>query len=168
MLYWTTDIGGFFRPGKSNTPILLTGKYFTRWFQWGAFNPVFRIHGYQTETEPRKYGDTVMNHIRQMLELRYRLMPYIYSNAWDVSKNGSTIMRPLVMDFKNDTAAIRQPYQYMFGKNIWWHRLQRRVLPTGKYTCRQVQTGLISGRGQQHSGAQTITGKHHWILFRCL
>jgi alpha-D-xyloside xylohydrolase len=53
-----------------------------------------------------------------MLNLRYRLMPYIYSEAWQVSKNGSTIMRPLVMDFKNDAAAIAQSYEYMFGKSF--------------------------------------------------
>ena len=157
MPYWTTDIGGFFRPGKKQYTDPAYREILTRWFQWGAFNPVFRIHGYQTETEPWKYGDTVMNHIRQMLELRYRLMPYIYSNAWDVSKNGSTIMRPLVMDFKNDTAAIRQPYQYMFGKNIL-------VAPVTAPGITNWQVYLPAGAnwfdfwtGQQHSGAQTIT-----------
>jgi alpha-D-xyloside xylohydrolase len=56
--------------------------------------------------------------MRSMMNLRYRLMPYIYSEAWQVSKNGSTIMRPLVMDFKNDNTAIDQSYQYMFGKSF--------------------------------------------------
>lgn len=156
MPYWTTDIGGFFRPGKQQYTDPAYHEILTRWFQWGAFNPVFRIHGYQTETEPWKYGDTVMNHMRQMLELRYRLMPYIYSNVWDVSKNGSTMMRPLVMDFKNDTAAVSQPYQYMFGKNI----LVAPVTDPG-FTSRNVY--LPAGTdwfdfwtGQPHSGAQTI------------
>jgi alpha-D-xyloside xylohydrolase len=53
--------------------------------------------------------------MRKMLNLRYRLLPYIYSEAYKVTKNGSTMMRPLVMDFPEDTTAIRQPYQYMFG-----------------------------------------------------
>jgi alpha-D-xyloside xylohydrolase len=44
----------------------------TRWFQWGTFNPIFRMHGYQTETEPWKYGETVENNIAPMLNLRYR------------------------------------------------------------------------------------------------
>jgi alpha-D-xyloside xylohydrolase len=118
MPYWTTDIGGFFRPGRGQYTDPSYRDILTRWFQWGAFNPIFRIHGYQTETEPWKYGDTVMNDMRSMLNLRYRLMPYIYSEAWQVSKNGSTMMRPMVMDFKNDTAAIRESYQYMFGKSI--------------------------------------------------
>jgi alpha-D-xyloside xylohydrolase len=116
MPYWTTDIGGFFRPGRGQYTDTKYHDILTRWFQWGVFNPIFRIHGYQTETEPWKYGDTVENNMRSMMNLRYRLMPYIYSEAWQVSKKGSTIMRPLVMDFSNDTKAVEQAYQYMFGK----------------------------------------------------
>jgi alpha-D-xyloside xylohydrolase len=116
MPYWTTDIGGFFRPGRGQYTDTKYHDILTRWFQWGTFNPIFRIHGYQTETEPWKYGDTVENNMRSMMNLRYRLMPYIYSEAWQVSKNGSTMMRPMVMDFANDAKAVEQPYQYMFGK----------------------------------------------------
>ncbi|MEO6852131.1 MAG: TIM-barrel domain-containing protein, partial [Mucilaginibacter sp.] len=118
MPYWTTDIGGFFRPGRGQYTDAKYQDLLTRWFQWGAFNPIFRIHGYQTETEPWKYGETVETNMRSMLDLRYRLMPYIYSEAWQVSKGGSTLMRPLVMDFKNDTTAIKQPFEYMFGKSF--------------------------------------------------
>jgi alpha-D-xyloside xylohydrolase len=59
-----------------------------------------------------------MDNMRTMLDLRYRLMPYIYSTAWQVTRHGSTIMRPLVMDFGNDTAACGQRYEYMFGKAL--------------------------------------------------
>lgn len=118
MPYWTTDIGGFFRPGRGQYTDAKYHDILTRWFQWGAFSPIFRIHGYQTETEPWKYGDTVESNMRSMMNLRYRLMPYIYSEAWQVHENSSTIMRPLVMDFKNDPGAIGQSYQYMFGKSF--------------------------------------------------
>ena len=118
MPYWTTDIGGFFRPGNSQYTDPKYHDILTRWFQWGAFNSIFRIHGYQTETEPWKYGDTVENNMRSMMNLRYRLMPYIYSAAWQGSKNGFTIMRPLLMDFTNDSKAVAQKYQYMFGKAL--------------------------------------------------
>jgi alpha-D-xyloside xylohydrolase len=116
--YWTTDIGGFFRPGPKQYN---DGKYqelLIRWYQWGALNPIFRIHGYMTETEPWKYGQQVENNMRKMLSLRYRLLPYIYSEAWQVTKNGGTIMRPLVMDFNGDTYALNQPFEYMFGKAL--------------------------------------------------
>jgi len=114
--YWTTDIGGFFRPGNSQYTDEKYHELLTRWFQWGALNPIFRIHGYQTETEPWKYGATVEGNMRKILNLRYRLLPYIYSEAWQVTKNGSTMMRPMVMDFNGDTDAIKQPYEFMFGK----------------------------------------------------
>lgn len=116
MPFWTTDIGGFFRPGATQYTDEKYHEILTRWFQWGAFNPVFRIHGYQTETEPWKYGDKVESNMRKMLNLRYRLLPYIYSQGWQVSSNGSTIMRPFVMDFSEDSRALAEPYEYMFGK----------------------------------------------------
>lgn len=118
MPYWTTDIGGFFRPGRGQYTDPKYHDILTRWFQWGAFNPIFRIHGYQTETEPWKYGDTVMANMRAMLNLRYRLMPYIYSEAWLISQKGHTMMRPMVMDFCFDSLAVGQAYQYMFGKAL--------------------------------------------------
>lgn len=116
--YWTTDIGGFFRSGKAQYTDEKYQELLTRWYQWGAFSPIFRIHAYQTETEPWKYGQTVEDNMRKMLNLRYRLLPYIYSEAWQVTNNSSTIMRPMVMDFNGDPEAIKQSYQYMFGKLI--------------------------------------------------
>jgi len=113
--YWTTDIGGFFRPGPSQYTDEKYHELLIRWFQWGTFNPILRIHGYQSETEPWKYGPKVEEAIRQMLHLRYRLIPYIYSLAWQVTHNGYTLMRPLVMDFPHDTNAKTQPYCFMFG-----------------------------------------------------
>ncbi len=116
MPYWTTDIGGFFRPGKSQYTDENYQELLTRWYQWGAFNPIFRIHGYQSETEPWHYGRQVQDNMQKMLDLRYRLLPYIYSAAWQITKNGSTMMRPLVMDFSGDTSALNQTCEYMFGK----------------------------------------------------
>jgi alpha-D-xyloside xylohydrolase len=118
MPYWTTDIGGFFRPGKSQYTDENYRELLIRWYQWGVFNPIFRIHGYQSETEPWRYGQRVEENMRKMLYLRYRLLPYIYSEAWQITKNGSTMMRPLVMDFREDTTAVEQAYEYMFGKSI--------------------------------------------------
>ena len=113
--YWTTDIGGFFRPGQAQYTDEKFHELLIRWFQWSVFNPIFRMHGYMSETEPWKYGQKVEDNMRKMLNLRYQLLPYIYSEAWQVSK-GSTMMRPLVMDFNGDADAVKQPYEYMFGK----------------------------------------------------
>jgi alpha-D-xyloside xylohydrolase len=116
--YWTTDIGGFFRPGRSQYTDANYHELLTRWFQWGAFCPIFRIHGYMTETEPWKYGSVVEENMRKTMNLRYRLLPYIYSEAGMVTQDGSTLMRALVMDFNGDTAAMNCRYEYLFGKSM--------------------------------------------------
>ncbi len=115
--YWTTDIGGFFRPGRQQYTDENYHELLLRWFQWGAFNPIFRMHGYMSETEPWKYGQKVEDYMRTMLNLRYQLLPYIYSEAWQVTQ-GSTLMRPLVMDFSSDAEAVAQPYEYLFGEAL--------------------------------------------------
>ena len=114
--YWTTDIGGFFRPGHSQYTDENFHELLLRWYQWSVFNPIFRMHGYMSETEPWKFGQKVEDNMRKMLNLRYQLLPYIYSEAWQVTSKGSTMMRPLVMDFANDAEAVKQAYQFMFGK----------------------------------------------------
>ena len=93
--YWTTDIGGFFRPKDQYTSPEYR-ELLVRWFEFGAFCPIFRIHGYQSETEMWKYGSEVEQDLRLYDTLRYRLLPYIYSQAWDVTSQGGTIMRALV------------------------------------------------------------------------
>jgi alpha-D-xyloside xylohydrolase len=116
--YWTTDVGGFFRAGNSQYTDEKFHELLTRWYQWGVFKPIFHIHGYQTETEPWKYGQKVEENMRRMLNLRYRLLPYISSEAWQITKSGSTMMRPLVMDLNGDNSAINQSFEYMSGKSF--------------------------------------------------
>jgi alpha-D-xyloside xylohydrolase len=154
--YWTTDIGGFFRPGRTQYTDAKYQELLTRWFQYGVFNPIFRLHGYQSETEPWKYGETVESNIRKMLDLRYRLLPYIYSEAWNVTKNGSTTMRPMVMDFASDQTAVAQPYEYMFGKNLL-------VAPVTKAGASQVLVYLPNTTdwynfwtGEKFKGGQSV------------
>ena len=94
MPYWTTDIGGFFRPRDQYTSDAYH-ELLIRWFQFGAFSPIFRVHGYQSETEMWKYGPQVEGILKEFDELRYRLMPYTYSTAWGVTNRGATMMRAL-------------------------------------------------------------------------
>ena len=156
MPYWTTDIGGFFRPGQSQYTDQKYHELLTRWFQWGAFNPVFRIHGFMSETEPWKYGQTVEDNMRKMLNLRYSLMPYIYSDAWQITHDGSTMMRPLVMDFRDDTDAVDKPYEYMFGKAF----LVAPVTEAGISEWNVYLPGSTNWydfwTGKQYTGGQTI------------
>jgi len=77
-----------------------------------------RVHGYMSNTEPWRYGAEAQDIIKKCIERRKALFPYIYSNAAEISFNGSTLMRPLVFDFGNDAKALAQNYEFMFGKSL--------------------------------------------------
>ena len=83
-----------------------------------SLSPLMRVHGFVSDTEPWNYGTATQAIISDCLNERYRLLPYIYSNAASVSEDGSTLMRPLIFDFPNDKMALEQNYQYMFGKSL--------------------------------------------------
>jgi alpha-D-xyloside xylohydrolase len=115
--YWTTDIGGFV-DGNPDDPAYQ--ELYVRWFQFGVFCPIFRAHGTRTtnQNEIWSYGPETQKILAAYDELRYRLMPYIYSLAWKTTSEGYTIMRPLVMDFRDDARAQDIPDQYLFGPAI--------------------------------------------------
>jgi alpha-D-xyloside xylohydrolase len=117
--YWTTDIGGFFAneyPRGGEDPAYQ--ELFTRWYQWGAFCPLFRVHGTTVPREIWRFGepgtwayDTQLRFNR----LRYRLLPYVYSLAGQVTHGGGTLLRGLVFDFRGDPQAREVKDQHMFG-----------------------------------------------------
>lgn len=115
--WWTYDAGGFFRPSDQYTDKSYHER-FLRWLQTSVYLPLMRVHGYMSNTEFWNYGEDVMRISRKALSLRYSLLPYIYSCAADVTFRGGTIMRPLVMDFADDTTALSLKYQYMFGRSL--------------------------------------------------
>ncbi|MFI5129535.1 MAG: TIM-barrel domain-containing protein [Chitinophagales bacterium] len=120
--YWNADIGGFFLSRfrrKLEDPEYR--ELYTRWLEFGTFTPLMRSHGadapreiYQFGTKGTKYYDAIEKYIN----LRYRLLPYIYSTSWDVTANQSSMMRALVMDFPADKNALDINDQYMFGKSL--------------------------------------------------
>ena len=113
--YWTVDAGGFFRPGESQYTDPAYHERLVRWLQYATFLPLQRVHGYVSRTEFWHYGDAVEAQARSWLELRYRLQPYLYGLAADVTRRGLPIMRPLVFDFASDPRALDQVHAYMFG-----------------------------------------------------
>ncbi|WP_109486077.1 glycoside hydrolase family 31 protein [Occallatibacter savannae] len=116
--YWTTDIGGFISGGNLNDPKFR--ELFIRWFQFGAFSPIFRVHGtrYPDENELWSYGPDAQKILVDYDNLRYRLLPYIYSQAWQITSNRATLMRPLVMDWRDDVDAQDTGDEYLFGPAI--------------------------------------------------
>ena len=116
--YWTTDIGGFISGGNLKDPKFR--ELFVRWFQFGAFSPIFRVHGtrYPDENELWSYGPDAQKILVNYDNLRYRLLPYIYSEAWQVTNSHGTLMRPLVMDWREDVEAQNAGDEYLFGPAI--------------------------------------------------
>jgi alpha-D-xyloside xylohydrolase len=112
--YWTTDIGGFIG-GNPGDPAYR--ELFLRWFQFGVFNPILRVHGTRTtnENELWSYGPDAQKILVAFDTLRYRLLPYIYSLAWETTHAGYTPMRALAMDFRTDARAANIGDQFMFG-----------------------------------------------------
>jgi alpha-D-xyloside xylohydrolase len=118
--YWNTDIGGFFSGGYYRKGIDEAFKeLYVRWLQFATFCPMMRSHGTDVPREIYQFGKKgtwAYDAIEKYINLRYRLLPYNYSNAWSITANGSTMMRALVMDFPEDKKALDINNEYMFGK----------------------------------------------------
>jgi alpha-D-xyloside xylohydrolase len=132
MAYWSNDVGGWqylpavHHPAK---PPLLdpsdardnVGDYddypelYTRWFEYGAFQPIFRTHGSRRYNEVWSYGKQAEPILSKYLRLRYQLLPYIYSLAYQTHLTGAPYMRGLFMDFPNDPNVTDLRDEYMFG-----------------------------------------------------
>ena len=118
--YWTSDIGGYISKvspdGIPNWSLPQYRELFTRWFQFGTFSPIMRIHG---KGERMLYSNNWDDKTKAILlkydKLRYRLLPYIYSLAWKTTNDNYTMMRSLNFDFRNDPKVYNIPDQYMFG-----------------------------------------------------
>lgn len=123
--YWTHDIGGFFRDSNSMNPTYddqYTNKEFielmARWFQFGMFSPIFRIHGYVSQTEIWRYGAEFEAMARKFIDLRYQLLPYIYSEAWKITQSGHLLMAPLAYYYPEDKAVWGIDDQLFFGESL--------------------------------------------------
>jgi alpha-D-xyloside xylohydrolase len=112
--YWTTDVGGYWQPDMSYQPYPNYQELYVRWYEYGAFCPIFRTHGHRAHNEPWSY-EKIEPTLLEYDKLRYRLMPYIYSLAWRVHHNDYTMQRPLVMDWRKDAKVWNAPDEFMFG-----------------------------------------------------
>ncbi len=154
--YWTTDIGGFFRPDEQYTSDAYH-ELLIRWFQYGSFCPLFRVHGYKSNAEIWNYGPDVEKILTQYDQLRYRLLPYIYSAAWGVTNRGETLMRALPLEFSFDSRARAISDQFLLGSALL-------INPVTEARATQRSLYLPAGTdwvdfwtGKRRSGGQTIT-----------
>ena len=122
--YWNSDIGGFFAGrynagGGAKNPDFQ--ELYVRWMQFAAFTPMMRSHGTDIKREIYQFGkrgEWAFDVQEKYINLRYSLLPYIYSTSWDVSKNNGTFMRALVMDFSQDKNVWNIDNEYMFGQSF--------------------------------------------------
>ena len=124
---FNTDIGGFFC-GSYNTKGSGSAprnpqfqELYVRWMQYGLFCPVFRSHGADAPREIWQFGkkgEPVYDAIEKQIRLRYRLIPYIYSTAWQVTSNNDSYMRPLFSDFAADKKVWNITDEFLFGRSI--------------------------------------------------
>ncbi|MCU7550176.1 DUF5110 domain-containing protein [Chitinophagaceae bacterium LB-8] len=145
--YWTMDVGGFVvesRFEKPNATDLEEWRELnTRWYQFGAFVPLFRVHGqfpYREIYNIAPEGHAAYQSMLYYNKLRYRLLPYIYSLAGSTYHHNYTIMRGLVMDFAKDTAVLNIGDQFMFGPSLL-------VSPVYNYKQRTRELYLPDGQG---------------------
>jgi alpha-D-xyloside xylohydrolase len=167
--WWTTDIGGFFG-GEVDTPYFR--ELIVRWFQYGVFCPLFRLHGWRNSSlahpetsdptrggpnEVWSFGERAYGIIRELLFLRERLRPYIIAQMKLASSKGAPPMRPLFFDFPDDPKAESVDDQFMFGPDL----LVAPVLYPGE-SKRKVYlpggtTWMDAWTGKKYKGGQEIT-----------
>ena len=145
--YWTTDIGGFATEPRFDHPnaddLEEWREFQTRWFQYGTFCPLFRVHGqfpFREMFNIAPEGHPAYESMFAYDKLRYRLMPYIYSLSGAVTRENYTIMRALIMDFGNDKKVANIADQFMFGPSIM-------VNPVTDYKARARSLYLPEGSG---------------------
>jgi alpha-D-xyloside xylohydrolase len=124
---FNTDIGGFFcgsyntRGSGSASRNPQFQELYVRWMQYGLFCPVFRSHGADAPREIWQFGkkgEPVYDAIEKQIRLRYRLLPYLYSTAWQVTSNNESYMRPLFSDFAADKKVWDMNDEFLFGRSI--------------------------------------------------
>jgi alpha-D-xyloside xylohydrolase len=180
--WWTTDIGGFFE-GNGEDPEFR--ELLVRWFEWGAFCPVFRLHGFRIPNEIAKRGDRggdllgenagliitntggdnevwswgeeIYAILCRYLALREQLRPYVMDLMRAYSETGAPPMRPLLFEFPDDSLAAEVDDCHMFGPDLL-------VAPVQHYQARERSVYLPAGArwtcawsGAVHDGGQRIT-----------
>lgn len=145
------DIGGFF---GAPSPEL-----FARWIQAAALFPLCRIHtaAFTPDQTPWAYGPTVEAIAKEALELRYRLLPYLYTAFWQASQQGLPIVRPMVLEFQDDPQTYLLEDQFMVGDALLVAPVLTPETDSRPVYLPQGQAWVDYWTGQYHPGGQTLT-----------
>ncbi|KQS41820.1 TIM-barrel domain-containing protein [Pedobacter sp. Leaf194] len=160
--YWNADIGGFFagayvKNGGVKNPEFQ--ELYTRWMQFATFTPMMRSHGTDLPREIYQFGnrgDKIFDVQEKFIKLRYSLLPYTYSTAWNVTKNSGSIIRPLYAVAPTDAQGLENTIEYLYGDAFL-------VAPVTEKGATKKQVYLPAGidwvdfwTGEQKKGGQTV------------
>lgn len=117
--WWSQDTGGYQSPCYKNDCSAggAQSLLYQRWMQFSAFVPVMRAHGNIPNT-PLSFNSSVQAVTTKYISLRYRLLPYIYSYAWQANQTGAPLQRALAFEYQDDTTGYAQKQEYLFGQEL--------------------------------------------------
>jgi len=156
--YWTTDTGGYnLSSSLGGVGSAAYTELFERWLEFSTFCPIFRTHGTGADRNLYAFGAAAQTVLVGTDTLRYRLLPYIYSQAWQVTDAASTLMRALVFDFAADPNALDVPDEYMFGPAILVSPVSDAGASNRTVYLPAATTWIDFWTGASTPGGQTIT-----------
>jgi alpha-D-xyloside xylohydrolase len=169
---WTTDIGGF-RGGDTTDPVFR--ELIVRWFQFGAFCPIFRLHGNRVGNTPKdvdvcdthghnevwSYGDVAYGAITKVMAVREALRPYVEDQIALASSHGTPVLRPMVFDFSDAECAAAND-QYMFGPTflvapVLEYRATSRTVFLPELPAGEKWVDFFAGAASPARGPGTVT-----------
>jgi len=143
---WNSDVGGFHG--------IPSPELYTRWMQFGAFCPIYRAHGDHSLREPFSFGEQAERNLKKIMNLRYRLSPYLYTNFYEMRTSGKPVMRAMFLEFPEDEDSYKQESQYMYGPWLLVAPVTREkarsrqvYLPAGQWTDFWTEK-IVSGPGE--------------------
>lgn len=156
---WNSDIGGFFNGDLGGPGNEEYNELYARWFQFGTFCPMMRSHGSGTDKAIYvwgKRGTRYFDNVERYIRLRYSILPYIYSTAWEVHSGGRSFMNALGLEYPSDARSLDVKDEYLFGNSLL-------VAPVMEYGARQREVYLPEGEGwsdfwtgKAYEGGQTV------------
>lgn len=172
--WWNADIGGFF---SGNIHSEEFRELLMRWFAFGAFSPVMRLHGDRNphdkpilissggkecapsgaDNEVWSYGEEVEKVLRKFIDLRYRLRPYIAKTMEQAHENGSPVMRPLFYNFPEDKKAWDVNDAYCFGDDLLIAPVFEAGATSREVYLPQGTVWVEVNTGKCYEGGQTVT-----------
>jgi Alpha-glucosidases, family 31 of glycosyl hydrolases len=172
--WWTTDIGGFFGADIHDPKF---HEILVRWFEYGTFCPVMRLHGYRWPLQPQQgttggatcisgapnevwsYGEKVYEICTKYLKIREAMKPYITKIMEEAHEKGTPVMRPLFYDFPEDASCWENETQYMFGPDILVAPVMDEELEEMTVYLPKGSVWINAWTGEIHEGGRTVPVK---------